>query len=211
MNCDRIARWYRWLEYVSFGRALERRRFEYLPGVTGVRRALMLGEGDGRFLAAFVRANKQAAIDSVESSREMMRLAAGRVSARERVTFHHADARRFSFPEGDYDLIVTHFFLDCFSTEETADLISSIARAAAPRARWLISEFHQPGKGFARYWTGPLIRVCYFFFRVATGLETTQLPAYREALHASGFRRASHQFGWRGLLISELWERDLIR
>jgi SAM-dependent methyltransferase len=209
MNCDRIARWYRWLEYASFGRALERRRLEYLAATADARRVLILGEGDGRFLAAFFRLSKYSVVDAVETSREMIRLALARAGmARRRVTFHHADARLFALGEGQYDLIVTHFFLDCFSTEESRCLISRISAAAAPRARWLISEFHQPYEGFARYWTASLIRVCYLFFRLTTGLETSQLPEYREALRANGFRRAHHQTERGGLLISELWERE---
>ena len=56
MNCDRIAHWYRPLEYLVFGRALEKRRFEYLGQVGEVRNALILGDGDGRFTAEFVQA-----------------------------------------------------------------------------------------------------------------------------------------------------------
>ena len=65
MNCDRIARWYRWLEYASFGRALERRRLEYLAATADARRVLILGEGDGRFLAAFFRLSKYSVVDAV--------------------------------------------------------------------------------------------------------------------------------------------------
>lgn len=211
MNCDRIARWYRWLEYCSLGHALERTRLEYLPATVGARRVLMLGEGDGRFLAAFVAASVLSAVDSIDNSRAMLRLSSDRIRQRTaaswRVTFHHADARNFSLRSGAYDLIVTHFFLDCFSTEESARLISQICCAAAPGARWLISEFHQPANGLARLWIAPLIRLAYFFFRLTTGLETTRLPEYREALRAGGFERSRHRLARGGLLISELWER----
>jgi len=57
MNCDGIARWYRALEYLVFGRALERRRFEYLNDMADARHVLILGDGDGRFTAEFVRRN----------------------------------------------------------------------------------------------------------------------------------------------------------
>ncbi len=52
VNCDRIARWYRWIEYAGFGRALERRREAFLDDVSDARRVLALGDGDGRALAA---------------------------------------------------------------------------------------------------------------------------------------------------------------
>ena len=51
MNADRIASGYRWLEYAAFGLALEQARFDFLSRAAGARRVLILGEGDGRFLA----------------------------------------------------------------------------------------------------------------------------------------------------------------
>jgi hypothetical protein len=52
-----------------------------------------------------------------------------------------------------------------------------------------------------------LIRICYFSFRLTTGLETTELPEYRTALEAEGFKRVRYRVALGGLLISELWER----
>ena len=50
-NFDLIARPYRWLEYLTFGPALARCRNHFLPQLTDRRAALVLGDGDGRFLA----------------------------------------------------------------------------------------------------------------------------------------------------------------
>jgi ubiquinone/menaquinone biosynthesis C-methylase UbiE len=211
MNCDPLARWYRWIEYAAFGRALERRRLEYIDSVSGAESALMLGDGDGRFLKVFLRNSPNSVVASIESSREMLALASARITsipdASARVSFRHADARSFPLPSGAYDLITTHFFLDCFSTMDTADLISRIARSATPRAQWLISEFRLPDAGLARYWAFLLIRTAYFFFRITTGLEITGLPEYRDALRANGFTLARSRTAHGGLLISELWQR----
>src|ERR1019366_5450931 len=54
VNCDRIAGCYRWLEYAGFGRALEHRREAFLSEVAEARRVLVLGDGDGRALAALL-------------------------------------------------------------------------------------------------------------------------------------------------------------
>jgi hypothetical protein len=50
-NFDRIARPYRWLEYLTLGRSLERAREVFLPLLKDRRQALILGDGDGRFTA----------------------------------------------------------------------------------------------------------------------------------------------------------------
>ena len=52
MNCDLIAPHYWWIERLGMGRTLERRRRWFLPEIGNARRALVLGDGDGRFLEA---------------------------------------------------------------------------------------------------------------------------------------------------------------
>jgi Trans-aconitate methyltransferase len=87
MNCDRLARWYRWAEYGAFGRALEKRRFYFLDTLSAPRRVLMLGEGDGRFLQALARRHPGAVIDYVDSSARMLALAQGRTPATAKIRF----------------------------------------------------------------------------------------------------------------------------
>ncbi|MCU1248095.1 MAG: methyltransferase type 12 [Edaphobacter sp.] len=54
---DRIARPYHWLEYLTLGKALERCRNHHLPQLLDRRHALVLGDGDGRFLAQLLKQN----------------------------------------------------------------------------------------------------------------------------------------------------------
>lgn len=197
MNCDAIAPWYRWLEYAGFGRALERRREAFLSRVADARRVLALGDGDGRALAALLRANAGARVDYVDASAGMMELARARASGN-RVAYHHADALTMPLEEGEYDLIVTHFLLDCFEAREQARLIERVGRAAAPEARWLVSEFRG---------NGMLVALLYWFFRVTTGLRTRELADHRALFERHGFRLERAEAAWGGRLASELWVR----
>ena len=81
MNADRIASSYRWLEYAAFGLALERARFDFLPRAADARRVLILGEGDGRFLAQLLECNRYATVAVIESSARMIELARRAVPA----------------------------------------------------------------------------------------------------------------------------------
>jgi len=205
MNCDRIASVYRWLEYAAFGRALERRRTAFLGEVSAARRALALGDGDGRALAALVAAAPEARIDYVDASAKMLELAQARAGT-DRVDYRRADARGPAFgetlSESEYDLIVTHFFLDCFDERELPRLVARTARAATPSARWIVSEF-RPATGFAKF----LIAVMYAFFGKATGLQTRRLVDHHPHLLREGFRLRRTQQAWAGMLTSELWVR----
>jgi ubiquinone/menaquinone biosynthesis C-methylase UbiE len=205
MNCDRIAPWYRALEYVTFGRMLERRRFAYLDQVAGARRVLILGDGDGRFTAQFVMRYPAALVDSIDLSAGMLELAKRRTGAGgSQVRFHAADARSFSL-EGKYDLVVTHFFLDCFADGDLAQLAARVTGHCEPGARWLVSEFALPDRGVARFAARGLLRLMYFFFFLATGLSVTRLPNYAQVLRNNGFRLESRETALKGFLVSELW------
>ncbi len=193
MNCDRIARWYRWLEYAAFGGALRRRREAFLFELGDPRRVLVLGDGDGRFLQLFAALYPNARVDAVDVSPRMVELARARAPL---ATFHCADALEFAFHE-PYDLAVAHFFFDCFDDRQLAALLHRI-RAN----RWLVSEFRNTP------WSFPILRGLYFFFRLATGLRVTSLPQHRELLLALGYRIDKAQAALAGLIVSELWEKQ---
>jgi ubiquinone/menaquinone biosynthesis C-methylase UbiE len=203
VNCNPIARWYRWLEYLGFGKALERRRNAFLKEIADARRALVLGEGDGRFLARLVPEMFErpgASVDYVDLSSRMLALA--RARAGDQVRYILGDARSIALPSSEYDLIVTHFFLDCFDEHDAAVVIDRISAAAAPRARWVISEFRD-----ANWWSYGSVAALYLFFRIATGLKTRRLIDHRPMLQSHGFVLEKSETSRGGLLVSELWRR----
>src|SRR4051812_44593383 len=117
MNCDLIAPHYWWIERLGMGRTLERRRHWFLPELKDVQRALVLGDGDGRFLLNMLRCNARVRADYVDISGRMLELARS-TAGRERVKYTRADALTVEFSRNEYDLIATHFFFDCFSPKE---------------------------------------------------------------------------------------------
>jgi ubiquinone/menaquinone biosynthesis C-methylase UbiE len=201
LNCDSIARSYRWLEYAGFGGALERCRSAFLADVADARRVLLLGEGDGRFLGKLVEQNRGASYDYVDLSGRMLELARSR--AGDAVAYRQGDALTIPLPERKYDLIVTHFFLDCFAEPELTHLIQRLACSARPDARWLVSEFRQHSA-----WARALVGMLYWFFRVTTGLKTARLADHRPLFARCGFRLARERRLRGGLLASELWIRS---
>jgi ubiquinone/menaquinone biosynthesis C-methylase UbiE len=198
LNCDSIARAYRWLEYLSFGRELERRRFRYLPDVACARRALVLGDGDGRFTARLVQQGTE--IDYIDVSRRMLALARERAGTAN-VTYRHGDALTLPLVSSEYDLIASHFFFDCFEEREARLLTERVAQAARPDAKWLVSEFREPR------WARLLVRGLYLFFRATTGLKTRRLIDHRPLLDERGFHLEQEETSMFGLLASELWTR----
>jgi cyclopropane fatty-acyl-phospholipid synthase-like methyltransferase len=210
---DLIAKPYRWMEYLTFGRLLERCRFFRLPSLTAARRALVLGDGDGRFVARLLAANREVRVDAVDLSPAMLALLKERAhrlgqQAECRLTIHCVDVRSFEPPTAGYDLVVTHFFLDCLTTEEVQDLAKRLYARLSPGARWIVSDFGQGEQGIATVFSRIVVGLLYLAFRVLTRLQVRTLPDHATALEEAGFQRQSCQTWLRGLLISEEWQRS---
>jgi ubiquinone/menaquinone biosynthesis C-methylase UbiE len=204
-NFDRVARPYRWLEYLSFGPWLARCRRGQLAHLAQARHALVLGDGDGRFLERLLAVNPTLTADVVDSSASMLRLLERRTRRfHQRIRVHHADALACT-PTGSYDLIVSHFFLDCFFPAELEQLLDRVVPHALPGAQWVISEFAIPRNAVAAYLAGRLIGLLYRAFGWLTGLRVRRLPDYDAALLRHGLVLEHDRRYLGGLLCSQLW------
>lgn len=211
MNFDSVARGYEALERLAFGWDLEACRFHFLDRLKNCRSILILGEGDGRFLRRLLLMNQQAHVTCVEASAKMIECARARIadlpqSDRERVVFHHQDARD-PFPSGEYDAAVTLFFLDCFDATEQGEIINKAAERLSEKALWLMADFHQPDFGWKRWRALIWIRGLYFFFGIAAGLKVRDLVNPAPALSRLGFRLKESASFQMDLLRAEIWER----
>jgi ubiquinone/menaquinone biosynthesis C-methylase UbiE len=206
VNADPIARLYRLLEHAAFGRSLERCRFRFLREAAGAQCALLLGDGDGRFLKRLLEAAPQAAVETIDSSRAMLKLAqtrcGGSALVHRKIVYRNDDVRTCDLPRSKFDLIATHFFLDCFSEADMRAVVLRVAAAAAPEATWIISEFRQQ-----TWWSRVVVRGLYFFFRLTTGLRVRTLADHRPMLQAAGFVLQQEETSLGALLAAELWVR----
>jgi hypothetical protein len=203
---DGLARFYRWMELATFGTYLARCRTAFLRDCLTCRRALILGDGDGRFTAQLLRTNPTVEIDAVDASTAMLDALLRRAgSDRNRVRTFCADARGFEPPYPPYDLVVTHFFLDCLATDEIGALAVTLRGATSDDALWLVSDFAVPPGWFGRLIARPLIWFLYRAFGLLTGLRIGKLPDYAAALTSAGFSQKRRKVWLHNLLISEIW------
>jgi len=178
----------------------------------------VLGDGDGRFLARLMRQNPALRADAVDIStamlallRENCRMAS--TEADRRLNTHRADALEFvTGPNGarTYDLVATHFFLDCLTQPEVEALSHGVRARVTEGALWVVSDFSVPA-GAMRLPAKLLIRGLYLAFRILTGLRVDRLPDHAAALSEAGFVRVERHESLRGVLFSEIWRYDADR
>jgi SAM-dependent methyltransferase len=208
---DRLAPAYQALERLAFGGLLHGCRTAHLGRLRACRRALILGDGDGRFLADLLRTNQTIGADSLDISSGMVALARRRVAAipgaAARARFVLADARTDPLPASGYDLVVTNFFLDCFRPAELAAVVHRVAAACAPDALWVDGDFRVPPSGWQRPAAQLLLAGLYGFFGLAARLPARRLTDPASLLAAEGFALAAEVSRLRGLLSARLWFR----
>jgi len=211
-NFNGLAGLYRWMEFFSFGPWLALTRRTFLGELTDCKRALVLGDGDGRFSASLLDANPAIRLEAVDGSGAMLEALvrrAGRNAARVRT--EQIDIREWQAPARaqefgpPYDLIVTHFFLDCLIESEVRALAGKVREASSAQAVWVISEFRVPQGWFGRWIARPLVASLYLLFGLLTGLQVRRLPDYAAALREAGFTRTKQGTRLGGLLVSQLW------
>jgi hypothetical protein len=221
-NFDRVARIYRWAEYLALGPLLVRTRNHFLPQLTHCRRALVLGDGDGRFLAQLLERQPNLHALAVDTSATMLHLLRNRcfrnitrlqtlqTSALEIVRYPGSSGSGFMATGEEIwdlapDLIATHFFLDCLTQPEVDALTQRISAQLHPGALWLVSDFGQPHPRALRPLAALYIRTLYLVFRILTGLRVTRLPNPQSALSNANFDRIARHDLLYGLIYTEIW------
>lgn len=216
MSFDTLAPWYWTLEWIAFGDDLQRCRTACLDEIASPRRALIVGEGNGRFLCELLRRHPGVEVDCVDASQRMLNLARKRLE-RERpdrvqcVRFLQHDLTSWTPPKHHYDLLVTHFFLDCFAEVQLAAIVRKLAQAATERACWLVADFCVPAKGVARLHARAWLAVMYQFFRLTAGIDARRLVDPTPFMRGEGFVLAQHHSFRKGMLKSEMWRKSATR
>jgi ubiquinone/menaquinone biosynthesis C-methylase UbiE len=212
VSFDSIAPTYRTLETIAFGGGLQRARVACLGEIRTLRRALIVGEGNGRFLCELLRRSPNLEVDCVDASGRMLKLARQRLERRlpadaARVRFLQQDIMSWRPLEASHDLIVTHFFLDCFSADRLAEIVNRLSRAAMPSATWLLADFCMPAGGFARVRARLCLAAMYRFFQFTAGIEAMELEDPSPFLRRAGFALVSQHLFQSEMVKSELWRR----
>ncbi|MEO8615836.1 MAG: class I SAM-dependent methyltransferase [Luteolibacter sp.] len=208
MSFDRLAPFYRAMEFFTAGGKLQRCRTVLLGKIPVPGKILLAGEGHGRTLRAVLEKFPDAEIVVVDSSAGMLKVARGNVPAGARVDFVLADLLTWEGRRGDFDLIVTNFFLDCFAEDQLALVVSNLAKMAAPQADWLLADFQVAEGRVASLRSKVILGLLYAFFRAVCGLEATKLHPPDAALAQVGFSRQHRVLSDWGLLKSEWWARE---
>jgi SAM-dependent methyltransferase len=207
MSFDTLAPHYRWMERVLAGDKLQKCRTAHLQSIDAPQRALLVGEGNGRFLRAFVERFPSTEITCIDASGRMLDVAKAGLNSAARVAYLPSDIFETPLQQNHFDLIVTNFFLDCFPPDQLAPVVTKLAAAASSEATWLLADFCEAPGGLKKARSKLILSSMYLFFRFATKLPAHRLINPDELLRNNGFELINRRrFEW-DLLHADLWRR----
>ncbi|MCA9193301.1 MAG: class I SAM-dependent methyltransferase [Planctomycetales bacterium] len=199
MSYCALSKRYAILERLTFGATLQSARCACLCEEIEPRRVLVLGDGDGRFLEAAHRIWKKARFWYVDRSQGMLMETQRRVQYRQLTEFHQQDVRELAklFEPNSFDVIVSHFFLDCFSDSTLKSLIPLIVSQLHCQGVWYVTDF-QTCDWRQRF----LVWLMYRFFHSFTETEAAKLPNIRNAIQFSGAQLQEIASWRKGLIVA---------
>jgi SAM-dependent MidA family methyltransferase len=213
MNFDRLAAHYHWMEKLFAGGLMQRCRTAFLSRTKNCRRALLVGEGTGKFLVELLRVNPQIQITCVEHCEGMIEQTRRRLSAEKlegvRIQFKQMDALDWTPPSEKFDLVVTNFFLDCFRAKQLQKLVPLLAESATADAVWLLADFRVPESGWRRWRAKIILAMLYAFFKLTTALSANRLTPPDKFLMNAGFTLVDRRFASFGFAHSDFWRRNI--
>ena len=213
MNFDRLAPHYHWLEPIFAGGLMQRCRTTFLARTRHCRRALLAGEGTGKFLAELLRNNPKIEVVCVEHCAGMIEQIQRRLTRERldvaRVEFRQMDILDWTPPAEKFDLVVTNFFLDCFRAGQLQKLVPLLAASATDDAVWLLADFRVPERGWRRWRAKIILALLYACFKLSTSLAASRLTPPEPFLASSGFALKERRLASFGFAHADFWRRNI--
>ncbi len=215
MSFNVLAPHYRWMEAVLAGGKLQQCRTHFLNSIGEPKHILTVGEGPGRFLVACAKRFPNIRITVMDSSDRMLAVARKQLTEEApdfaQVRFVQADLLSHELVPEKFDVIATHFFLDCFTAGDLENVVKKLSCAAMTDACWLLSDFQIPDRGVRRVRALIIHAMMYLFFRNVTGLRARFLTPPDELLAKQGFALKGRWTTDLDLIRSDLWQRHAER
>ena len=200
---DRLADHYRFFETLMFGQNLAHARTALLGSIPSCDSALVLGDGDGRLLEALLSSQPECQITSVDQSQRMLEIQQQRLSnhpLRKNIIWRQQDARNLTKFANEFDLLVSAFFLDCFTTHDLETHLPHWLNTLRPGGLFYVVDFEEPKAGWKRIRGKIFLTAMHHFFRWQTNLPNRRLVDISRALNQCAIE----------MLVSQSMNHDLI-
>ena len=173
-------------------------------------KVLIMGGGDGKFL---LNAMQQKLADHyyyVDISGAMIKLAKTKIKKQsalslDSVTFVCGSYQDIPKDE-TFDLMVTPYFLDCFSERELSLVVAKLHARLTIGGTWFFADFNIPDDSFRRFTFKTIIQLLYGIFNFFCDLGVSHLPNFNEQFSKYNFTLLDEKYFLGGLLVARIYK-----
>lgn len=198
---DLIAPIYDRLVALVFGKSLWRAQMAFVNRIKPGNRVLILGGGSGKFLEALLKEQPHIRVDYVEASAKMLALSQKQIGPDKRVRW--ARGTQENLPSEAYEVIITHFFLDVFSSTELPLTLKKLDGVLEAKGVWLCADFRSTTRWTHRF----LLWLMHRFFGVVSRLQARHLQDIPGALEQQGLKPLQISHWKKGLIFSGCFQK----
>jgi len=191
-----IAPYYDRLAAVVFGNSIRKSQTYYFNRIPENAKVLVIGGGTGWWLGQLQKENPQCKIWFIEASSEMLSRAQKKFL--ENTIFIHGTEE--DIPPIQFDVVITHFFLDMFDDEKMKQLIKTISASLSISGIWLIADFVN-----IRFWHRSLLFLMYRFFRMLGVLQLNTLGDWDTIMLNQNFNCEQETHFYGGFIKSAIY------
>jgi tRNA (cmo5U34)-methyltransferase len=195
---DKIASVYDLLARLVFGKSIKAAREHFLNRIPADGSVLILGGGSGEILLQLHRDKPNVDICYIDTSAAMMTLAKRRVHPANTLFIQGTED---DIPARQFNVVITHFYLDLFSVNDLNIAVSKIRKSMIPGAQWIVADFLD-----GRWWNRTILKIMYVFFRITCNIQTNALPDWSKALEESGGRKKETTLYYGGFIEAAVFQ-----
>lgn len=178
---DKIAPIYDFLASMFFCGAIGNAQETHLEQIPANAKVLVLGGGSGKWMKKLFRSSPGCDVYFIEASSLMLEQAEmNNWKYKDQIEFIHGT--HLDVPATQFDVVITHFFLDMFSDDDLSGFVALVKRRMQKNGIWLVADFVEK-----IWWHSLLLRIMYSFFRRVGAIDTRKLPRWQSAIEDNGF------------------------
>lgn len=110
---------------------------------------------------------------------------------------------------GEFDFIMTPFFLDLFEGEDLKKMMYSINNALKTNGYWLFTDFNQEIELQKRSWKRKLLRILFWFFRSTCNITSKQLGDFGSIFNQLGMQRTGRKYFFSKMIEASCYQKGV--
>ena len=198
---DHIAPFYNIISKLVFRKELIKSQTIFLNSIPVNSKICVFGGGQGEFLKT-LDTQKNLTIDYIDSSKKMLQIAKSKYQNSHDINFIHSN----KLPTQSYDVLIMFFVLDCFTYTNLENILQRSKLILKSKGLWFISDFYI--KSNQTLLRKTYINIMYFFFKIVSNIETSNLHDFFNLIEKSGWNISKEAYFSNKKIKSCIFKRE---